>query len=197
MLKVALTGNIGSGKSTVIKIFRSLDVPVFIADIEARLLYYSEDVKQILGEEFGTGIFDGGGEINTQALAEIIFNDKKALETVNKLIHPLVFQQYLQWLEKYSGTPYTLHESAILFENNLDQHFDKIINVSSPEALRLQRVVERDEVDAGKVIARMANQLSDEEKNRRSDFVINNDGEHFLIPQVLKIDKALKSLIPL
>ncbi len=194
MIKVALTGNIGSGKSIITRIFKTLDIPVFIADIEARLLYYREDVKDVLRQTLGERIFGPEGEINTKALADVIFNDEKALKNVNNIIHPLVYEVYQKWLGLYREEQYTIHESAILFENNLISRYDKVIVVTAPEELRLKRVMERDHVDADVVRARMANQWSDEEKVKKADFVIINDGEHFLIPQVLEIDKTLKSL---
>ncbi len=192
MIKVALTGNIGSGKSVVTRIFKTLDIPVFIADIEARLLYYREEVKDVLRQKLGDRIFDPDGEINTKAMADVIFNDTKALKTVNGIIHPFVYREYKKWLDRHRGAPYTIHESAILFENNLTSRFDKIIVVSAPEAIRLKRVMVRDNISEEQVRARMANQWPDEEKVRRADFVIINDGDHFLIPQILKIDKSLK-----
>jgi len=193
MLKVALTGNIGSGKSIVTRIFRTLGVPVFIADIEARLLYFRDDVKEIIRQELGDGVFNDSGEIDTKALAGVIFSDKQALKTVNNIIHPLVYHEYKNWLDLYSDEPYTIHESAILFENNLISRYDKVIVVTAPESLRLKRVMERDGVSAEKVKARMANQWPEEEKVKKADFVIINDGEHLLIPQILQIDKILKS----
>jgi len=192
MIKVALTGNIGSGKSIVTRIFKTMDIPVFIADIEARQLYYREDVKGVLKQKLGDGIFGQDGEINTRALADIIFNDKKALRTVNSIIHPLVYEEYQQWLDIHRDAPYTLHESAILFENNLTAHYHKTIVVTAPEAIRLKRVMERDNMTEEQVRARMANQWPEENKAKKADFVIINDGKHFLIPQILEIDKRLK-----
>ncbi|NOX86929.1 MAG: dephospho-CoA kinase [Chlorobi bacterium] len=192
MIKVALTGNIGSGKSIVTRIFRTMGVPVFIADIEARMLYYREDVKEIIRQKLGDRVFDSDGEIDTKALADVIFSDKEALITVNNIIHPLVYREYQNWLDLYRNEPYTIHESAILYENNLISRYDKVIVVTAPEALRLRRVMERDGVTGEEVRARMANQWPEEEKAKRADFVIINDGEHFLIPQILEIDKTLR-----
>ena len=195
MIKVALTGNIGSGKSIVTRIFRTMGIPVFIADIEARLLYYREDVKDSLRQKLGEAVFDSYGEVDTKALAHVIFTDKKALKTVNDLIHPLVYEKYKVWLDEHQDAPYTIHESAILFENNLTSRYDKVIVVTAPEELRLKRVMERDGVSEEQVRARMANQWPEEEKVKKADFVIINDGNHFLIPQILEIDKTLKNRI--
>jgi len=169
-----------------------MGVPVFIADIEARMLYYREDVKEIIRQKLGDRVFDSDGEIDTKALADVIFSDKEALITVNNIIHPLVYREYQNWLDLYRNEPYTIHESAILYENNLISRYDKVIVVTAPEALRLRRVMERDGVTGEEVRARMANQWPEEEKAKRADFVIINDGEHFLIPQILEIDKTLR-----
>lgn len=190
--KVAITGNIGSGKSKVSQIFNVMGIPVFYADIEARMLYYREDVKQQIKQYFGDIVFTQLNEVDTKKLADIVFNDASKLKTINELIHPLVFEKYSQWLKIHNGEAYTLHESAIVFENNLENHYDLIINVSAPTELRISRIVQRDGVAVEKVQERMANQLKDAEKCRRSDFVVINDGKKLLIPQVLQIDKTIR-----
>lgn len=194
MLKVAITGNIGSGKSTVSKIFQSLDIPVFIADNEARLLYDEADVREEIRQNFTEHVFDEKDEIDLKKLANIIFSDEKALKKINAIIHPRTLLKYQSWLESHSDYVYTLHESAILFENKLQHHFDQTINVTAPEELRVKRVMERDGVTYEAVHARIKNQLSESEKNKRANFVINNDGKTFLIPQILELDKKLKFL---
>jgi len=184
MVKVALTGNIGSGKSTVAKIFQVFGVPVFHADIEARMLYSEEEVKNQLKNLFGNKIFTSDRNVNTKALASIIFSNKNSLKSVNEIIHPLVIAKYNSWCLTNKTASYTIHETAILFENSLQSNFDTIINVSAPLKIRLKRVMERDGILQSLVEARMANQLSDDYKCKLSDFVINNDGNSFLIPQV-------------
>ncbi len=195
MLKVAITGNIGSGKSTVSKIFQTLGIPVFIADIEARLLYYEDDVKEEIRQYFGENVFNIDGEIDSKALAGVIFNDPAALKKINGIIHPRTLKKYNDWLDQHIDKEYTLHESAILFENKLQHHFDKTINVSAPQDLRAKRVMDRDGLTHSEVYARIKNQLPDKEKNSLADFIINNDGKGFLIPQVIEMDKILKSNI--
>lgn len=193
MIKVAITGNIGSGKTIVSNIFEVLGVPVFHADVEARLLYSREDVKLLLMHHFGEQIFTENNEVDKKRLAKIIFNDKSKLKLINSIIHPLVFEEYKLWLLKNGEFPYTLHESAIIFENKLEERYDLIIAVLAPLAVRLERIIKRDKIGEDEIKARMANQMSDEEKAKRSDIVIINDGKQLLIPQVLKIDQILKN----
>ncbi len=192
MKRVAITGNIGSGKSTVSRIFNVMGVPVFYADVEARQLYYREDLKQKLSLIFGDVIFDNSNEIDKKQLADIIFNDAAKLQIINNIVHPLVFEKYEQWLESHKNELYTLHESAILFENKLEQHYDFIITVTAPAELRIARIIQRDNIDREKVETRMIHQMSEAEKNKRADYIIVNDGSKLLIPQVLQIDKKLK-----
>jgi dephospho-CoA kinase len=194
MLKVAVTGNIGSGKSTVTRIFKSLGIPVFEADSVAKNLYSEKEVIEEVKKEFGENVFNADGFLIKQNLAEIIFNDQKALLKINQIIHPRTLAKYNEWLNLYKNKPYTIHEAAILFENNLQSHFDKIITVYAPQKMRMERVTSRDGITEKFVLKKMKNQLSDEEKNRRADFVINNDGSEFLIPQVIEIDKKLKNV---
>ena len=191
MLKAAITGNIGSGKSIVTSIFQSLNIPVFIADREAKKLYELPDVQKEIIDLFGDRIYNAEGVIDKQALANIIFNDKTSLLRLNNIIHPLTLKRYQNWLLDYADHPYTLHESAILFENNLQHHFDKVINIYAPFELRLKRVIERDKLAKSLIIERMQNQMTDDKKNKLADFVIKNDGKSFLIPQVIKIHERL------
>jgi dephospho-CoA kinase len=193
MIKVALTGNIGSGKSSVAKIFNIFGIPVFNADVEARSMYYYEEVKNKIQSVFTDSILSPTGEVDTKKLASIIFNDKKALQKVNAIIHPLVINKYYKWCNKHKHEYYTIHEAAIIFENNLQNNFDAIINVSAPSDIRIKRVMERDDISEELVKMRMTNQLSDEIKCELSHFIINNDGNNFLIPQVNNIHNSLLS----
>lgn len=191
MLKVALTGNIGSGKSVVARVFNVIGVPVFNADFEAKKLYARREVIDSLINLFTTRILKKGGELDTKVLASIIFNDSVALLQVNRLIHPLVLQEFNSWCETHNEAPYIIHETAILFENNLQKKFDFIINISAITDLRVERVMKRDNIVKQDVLDRIANQLPDEEKCKLSDFVIYNNEDDFIIPQVLSIHKKL------
>ncbi|HEY9115076.1 MAG TPA: dephospho-CoA kinase [Bacteroidales bacterium] len=191
MKKVGLTGNIGSGKSTASLIFNAMGVPVFNADSEAKKLYSEEYVKIKINELFGNAVFTEDGSVDFKKLANIIFNDKKALQQVNALIHPLTLKNYKTWLEKNKGAAYTIHEAAIIFENKLQHHFDLVITVSAPEETRLERIMKRDNLKPKIIRERIKNQLPENEKCQLSDFIIVNDGKEMLIPQILKINNLI------
>lgn len=194
MLKVGLTGNIGSGKSTVAKVFKVLGVPVFNADNEARNLYKDGEVINLLEHTFGSHILDSKRELIKKELANIIFSDKKALATINEIIHPRVLEVFNNWCKSNADVPYIIHEAAIIFENNLQNNFDRIITVSAIEELRIERVLNRDNVKRTEILERIKNQMSDKEKCSKSDYIVFNNEGDFIIPQVLNIHKQLLSL---
>ena len=191
MIKVAVTGNIGSGKSTVVKIFTSIGIPVFHADYEAKLLYKEERVKKLVHQYLGDAVFNENKDIDFKLLAQKVFSNPASLQTINHIIHPFVFERYNNWLLGKTAYTYTIHEAAIVFENKLEHHFNLIINVTAPENVRLQRVIKRDGMKAEQFYARAEKQLPDDVKNKKSDFVIFNDGNQFLIPQVMDIHKHI------
>jgi dephospho-CoA kinase len=191
-LRIGITGGIGSGKTVVCSVFRSLVVEIFEADRVAKELYdVDENVKLQLTELFGQGIYTPEGKIIRQRLAAIIFSDREALQKVNAIIHPLVKAAFEQWIEQKTGV-YVLHEAAILFESGFYKLMDANILVTAPYELRIQRVIDRDHVLREDVINRMQNQLPEEESLKMADFVIKNDGSDFVIKQVLDIDKRIK-----
>jgi dephospho-CoA kinase len=192
MIKVGLTGNIGSGKSTVARIFEILSVPVYHADKEAKKFLSKPEVKQELKNEFGKTIFSGI-EIDRKKLAEIVFNNKKSLNFLNSIIHPLVRTDFEDWCSNHSKAAYVIQEAAILFESGFNKFFDKTIVVSCPEEIAVKRVMERDSATEKEVVERMKNQWAQERKIQLADFIIENDNNSFVINQVLKIDKALRS----
>ena len=171
---VGLTGGIGSGKTTVAKMFKQLGVPIYIADIEAKqLMVTSKEIKQALTALFGTAVYFNNGDLNKSLIANIIFKDKTVLNKMNAIIHPKVAQHFKLWLEKQQGH-YVIKESAILFENGGYKNCDYIITVTAPTATRIARVITRDNTTKDKVEAIINNQWSDEEKIKHAHYVINN-----------------------
>jgi dephospho-CoA kinase len=195
MLGVGITGGIGSGKTTVCRFFEFLRVPVYYADIRAKQLM-QEDNGLIAGikSAFGDSAYDAGGRLNREYLAEHVFGDPDKLKRLNELVHPAVWQDSSGWMQAHEGHPYVLYEAAILFESGGHRFLDRTITIYAPEELRIKRVMARDGVDREDVLARMKNQMNEEQKMQLADYVINNDGKHSLVNQVLNIHKELIAL---
>ena len=191
MIVVGITGGIGSGKSIACNIFKTLDVPVFDADSEAKKLYDLPDVLKEIRIKIGDEVFNKKGDLDKGKLAELIFNDSKALKKVNRIIHPLVNKKFIEWKEQQKSIPYVMKEAAILFESGSHSLCDKIITVVAPSELRIKRIMERDKRTKEQVEQIISRQWSDEEKIKRSDFVIVNDEKKMLLPQVIEINKKI------
>lgn len=173
MIKVGLTGGIGSGKSTVAKMFIDLGIPVYFSDDNAkRLMATSKVVKRKLIKEFGKKTFVNG-VLNKPYLANIIFNNKAKLQAINAIVHPSVGNSFKRWVGKQKSN-YVIQENAILFESNKQDDFDVIITVTAPKEIRIARVVERDNIHKEQVLSRINNQLLDSEKIKQSDFIVEN-----------------------
>jgi dephospho-CoA kinase len=193
MITAALTGGIGSGKSTVARIFRVLGVPVFEADREARALQDGdEDLKKAIAERFGADLY-ASGTLDRRALAQRVFGNDQALAELNAMVHPAVRAAFHRWAAAQHA-PYVILESALVVGSGRESAFDRTIVVSAPEAVRIQRVMERDGVGAEAVKARLRHQASDEELHAVADHVILNDGSSLVIPQVLKTHDTLLTL---
>ncbi len=197
MLAIGITGNIGSGKTTVCQIFEVLDIPVYYADARAKQLMTEDpelvaDIQELLGRE----AYLPNGQLNRAFVAQAIFSDETKRAAINGLVHPAVGRDAQSWHAAQSGVPYTLQEAALLYESSGYKRVDRMIVVTAPEAIRLRRVMDRDGIDAAAVRARMARQWPEEEKMKRADFRIVNDGVHPLIPQVLDIHRAILALVP-
>lgn len=190
MIKVGLTGNIGSGKSTVAQMFRILGIPLHPADTIARSLLETSLVKKELLGAFGSSVFDGEG-VDRKKLAAIVFHDKEALDSLNAIIHPRVRAHLEGWLDEHRHYPYVIQEAAILFESGFYSFFDRVILVSCPEEITIQRVMDRDSISREDVLVRLKNQWPEVKKIPHSDYIINNDGSELLIPQILAIHKEL------
>ncbi len=194
--KVGITGNIGSGKTTVARVFETLGIPVFHADERAREIMTADEVIRQVVDLFGAHVLGKDGQIDRSRLAKLVFSDRASLERLNALIHPLVRNSYFQWHQEQQGAPYTLMEAAILFETGFASHMDHTILVVAPESLRIQRVCERDRVEASLVKDRMRNQQDQAELEKMADFVIANDHHQAVLPQVLHIDRVIRSTEP-
>lgn len=189
---LGITGGIGSGKSTVSEIFTLLGVPVYIADTESkRITETSSIVRNKLIEQFGEQLYNGN-TLNKALLASIIFNDKNKLSIANSIIHPEVAKDFEMWCNKRKHIPIKAKEAAILFETGMNKFVDKMVMVYTPLDMRIDRVMKRDSTTRENVIARINNQMSDEEKRDLSDFVIYNDNQTSLIEQVVGILKQIK-----
>jgi dephospho-CoA kinase len=198
-LRVGITGGMGGGKTTVCRIFESLGIPVYYADDEARwLINNEEELKKGILEIFGAKAYAKNGAYDRSFVAKIVFENKEKLAALNALVHPAVERHSRAWHEKQaaSGTPYTLKEAALMVESGSHKFLDYLIVVAAPEALRVQRVMQRDGSTEQEVRARMTSQLPEEEKLKLADFVIANDGEKMLIPQVWQIHQAISAKRP-
>ena len=192
MLKIGLTGNIGSGKSTVAEIFSLLGIPLFRADDVSRSFLNRADIQQKLKGIFGSTIFSASGSVDRKILGSIVFSDPSKLALLNGLLHPLVKEHFHDWLVLHQDSPYIIHEAAILYESGFRDQFDLVIHVSCPPDVCIQRVMDRDKVTREIVLDRMKHQWSDEKKAGLSDFVILNDGSELVIPQVIAIDGKIR-----
>ncbi len=190
---IGLTGGIGSGKSTVAKMFTAYGIPVYIADDEAKKLMESDEViKQVIGT-FGKDIISDG-KINRTKLADIVFNDAEKLTLLNKIVHPAVQKHFTDWLKNRETIPFVIKEAAILFETGGHKQCDKVITVVAPQQLRIERVVARDNTDQEGVLKRINNQWSDEKKILLSDFIIENIDLEKTKEQVDEILKLLNKI---
>lgn len=190
MLKVGLTGGIGSGKSTVAKIFEVLGIPVYYADLAARkLMNEDEALKQRIMDLFGTETYING-RLDHKYLGAVVFKVPEKLEQLNAIVHPATINDANIWMMQ-QNTPYTIKEAALIFESGAHELLDYVIGVYAPAPLRIQRVMHRDKISRDEVVVRMNRQLDEEMKMRLCNFVITNDEQQLLTPQVLALHEQL------
>lgn len=190
ILKVGLTGGIGSGKSTVAKIFEVLGIPVYYADAQAkRLMHEDASLVAAITASFGEKAYVNG-TLNRPYIASLVFNNKEKLALLNGLVHPVTIADADRWMQLQT-TPYAVKEAALIFESSIETHLDFVIGVSAPYAMRVERVAGRDAISSAQVEQRMKNQMPEEEKMNRCDFIIVNDGLQPVLPQVIALHRQL------
>lgn len=193
MVLIGLTGGIGSGKSTVAKVFETLGIPVYYADDEAkRLMNTDERLKQEIIKQFGIESYKDG-TLNRPYIASLVFADKEKLSLLNSLVHPVTIEDSQKWVLQQIS-PYVIREAALLFESGANKGLDFVIGVSAPLPLRIQRVIQRDGLSKEEIEQRISRQMDEEEKLKKCDFVILNDEKQLVIPQVLDIHKKILAI---
>lgn len=193
MLKIGLTGGIGSGKSTVAKVFEVLGMPVYYADDAAKKLMNEEGpLKQQIQKIFGATAYRNG-QLDRKYVADIVFKKPDKLQLLNALVHPATINDAQKWMQR-QRTSYAIKEAALIFESGAQQKLDYVIGVFAPTPLRIQRTMQRDGITEEEVIARINKQLDENSKMQLCDFVIINDEKQLLIPQVVEVHKKITAL---
>jgi dephospho-CoA kinase len=193
MFKIGITGGIGSGKTTVAKVFQTLGIPVFDADTEAKnIMQNDENIRRQLVQHFGEKVFENG-QLNRQYLSSVVFNDKEKLRTLNGIVHPATIRAADEWMQKQNA-PYAVKEAALLFESGSNKNLDVVIGVQAPLEMRIRRTMQRSNLSRRQIMERMEMQMDETEKMRLCDYVVVNDEEQFLIPQVLQLHKRFISI---
>jgi dephospho-CoA kinase len=192
MLKIGITGGIGSGKTTVCKMFGLLGVPIYNADEAAKnLMQNNIELQQKIIKAFGNSIINDQQQIDKQKLSATVFAVPEKLQVLNNLVHPAVARDFEEWISKQKKAKYVLKEAAILFESGAYRQVDKVITVSTPLELRIIRAMQRLNLTRNEIEQRIKNQWSDELKIEKSDFVIYNNEQQLLIPQIVALDKMV------
>lgn len=192
MIHIGLTGGIGSGKSTVAKVFESLGVPVFYADDVAKRAYDDDEIRQKVKTLFGEDLYVNH-LLDKKKLASIVFNDKQKLVALNSIIHPWVAEQYFLWYKKNDTAKYVIREAAILIESGAYKTCDKIILITAPEEMRVQRVHQRDQLSNAEIQTRIKNQMSDEERQTYAHYTWANDNYFPLLEHILLFDNMIRA----
>lgn len=193
MIKVGLTGGIGSGKTTVARVFETLGIPVYYADDKAKhLMNTNPELKASIILHFGNDTYKDG-ELDRKHLASIVFNNKEKLELLNSLTHPVTIRDAEEWIN-HQTTPYIIKEAALLFESGAAERLDFVIGVYAPQHIRVKRVMARDNLPVEDVMKRITRQIDEEMKMKLCNFVITNNDKQLVIPQVLDLDKKFREM---
>jgi dephospho-CoA kinase len=196
MLKIGITGGIGSGKTTVCRVFELLGIPIFYADTVAKLIMHTDPVlKEEIMKTFGEKSYSIDGDLNRSYLSSIVFTNESELNKLNALVHPAVFRAFDKWLVIHNDAPYIIKEAALLFETESHKMCDLSVLVVSPEASRVRRVIARDGISHDEIVLRMKRQFSDEHKMKLADHILFNDENRLLIPQILALDQQFLNLV--
>ncbi|MCQ2227486.1 MAG: dephospho-CoA kinase [Bacteroidales bacterium] len=194
MKRIGLTGGIGSGKSTIGQMFQILGVPVYVSDIRSKQLTQSDPViieglKRIVSPD----VYNADGTLNKRLMSEAVFGSEEKRLEINSLIHPRVYADFAKWAEEQqeNGAPFAICESAILVESGGTRHMDAVIAVCAPLEQRIERIIERDRCSHEQASARIASQISDEERMRCATWTITTDDRHFVVPQIIEIYNSL------
>lgn len=189
MLKIGVTGGIGVGKTMVCSMFRLLGIPVYDSDGRAKwLMNQNEALKAELTETFGANTYTASGKLNRQYLGGVVFNDPERLALLNKLVHPHVRVDFVNWADQHAQAPYVIKEAALMYESAAWRQMNQIITVFAPLPVRIKRILQRDthrtEADVEAIISK---QLQEEEKMARAEHIIYNNDQQLVIPQVLQL----------
>lgn len=197
MLKIGITGNIGSGKTTISRMFELLGIPIFYSDGEAKQVM-TTDAQLIAGikKHFGVEAYFSDGALNRKHLSSIVFNNEVELQILNSLVHPAVFRAFDAWVLKHNKAPYVLKEAAILFESGSYKDCDHTILVTAPIPMRISRIMQRDGITEAEAYSRNAKQMPEEEKQKLANFIIANDNSQLVIPQVLVLHQQFLKPTP-
>tara|TARA_B110000046_G_scaffold52102_1_gene58174 strand:- start:49213 stop:49824 length:612 start_codon:yes stop_codon:yes gene_type:complete len=192
MLKVGITGGIGSGKSAVCNILKNLGVPIFSSDgVGRKILNNDESLKSQIKKNFDSDMYTSAGTIDRERMAKLVFNNPDELKKLNELVHPRVKSEFESWCKKNEEKPYVVKEAAILFETSQHKELDKMVTVFCPKDERIRRIKKRDDTTQESIEKRMLHQYTDAERNALADFIIMNDGKEDFLPQVMELHELL------